>query len=1490
MKKIFFTVLLALLTTYAEAQYLKEFSQHDSLYIEELTQLFGSKLSDDEEEIFEQFSERWDSLEAAHKKDIMIISDLMKKRTCRPRPQYIMFLRILEEFHGEDKLGYGYEEFVEGYKNFMSKETTLLKDINNVNNTIFNLLDKSEIYASTSLVWKFETDNFEIINKDKLVVQTRGNKLIGYSRKDSIFIFDAVGYVDPVSQNFHGTSGLVTWERAGLSRENVYAELANYQIRLKSLEYTADSALFHHSSLLSEPARGTLVDRISNFRTPAQALYPEFSTYQSTYELKDIYNGLNYYGALAMQGANLRGTGSIDQDAELEIVYKDTVRVRMFSSLFIIGENILRSNNAEVIIYLEQDSIYHPDLIMNYTKSSELLRLSRSDNYTSLGPYSDSYHSIDLSFDELTWVRTEPFLTMKGAQGAAQGNGLFESFDFFNMEFYTSLQGMDIQNPLVSLWLYSDQVRQTTFSVESFATYNNLSPYMFRHEFMKLHQLGFVYFDFEEDVVTLKPKLFDFIEASAKQRDYDVMQFISRTFAGENNATLNLTNKDLEIHGIPAIFLSDSQNVRIIPENSSIIMKRNRDFQFDGLVQAGLFRFSGNNFFFDYDAFKINLQSVDLMSISATTGQKDALGNSLITTMDNNIESVTGEILIDDPNNKSGLAHHPQYPVFSSRENSFVYFDEESIQDGVYDRNRFYFELVPFTIDSLDNFRRAALMLEGTFVSADILPEMEMEMTLRPDNSLGFYMQTEEEGLPVYGGRATFYNDLEMSSAGLHGYGLMDYITSTTWSDDFLFHPDSMMTMSRRFLEREKGGVPAYPYVENEVAEVRYYSLNDYMTINQHEKAFEIYNDSTYFGGNLRLQQEGLSGDGALVFSDARFESDRFNFLDRVAKADSAGAKLRQNRNEEFSFLTNDMSIDIDMNRREGSFAARADYTLIEFPSNLYETRLDQVNWFMDRDEVVMIQTKYLEENQADIGIDSVKTNGPSYISKHPQQDSLNFKAPLATFNYSTNVLDAEKVPFIEVGDAYIFPAAREVQVLSAAAMTPLRKAKILANKDSKHHMLHNANLVIDSRLHFRGGADYDYVDEFGEVFTFRMTHVEVDTSIRTFGIGEVEPEDNFNLSPYFAYQGEIRMYAPDSLLTFAGGVRLTHDCDIGRYTMKFDSRLDPDSLLIPVAARMQNMDLNNIYAGTLKARDSIHIYPTFLSGRKDYFDMNVTSSEGFLFYDKATRTYEMASLKKLRNQNAKGNYLALMTDSCTLYAEGEIDMVLDYGRVQLKTLGEVRHSIISNQLSLDLLMGMNFMFDPVALDMFGAELDSLPNLKPVDLTRNLYQLEMRNLVDTIMAKRMEIELELYGEYTEIPDSLKFSIFFNDLHLDWVQQTLSYRYNGKVGIGTFGNIQVNKYVDAYVEFVEKGSGDIFDIYLMIDDNTWFYIAYSGSGLQVLSSNRAFNQYVMDLPERDRRIKASGRQKSYVYSLASARRLDLFLDRFTLAEEELGNTQ
>jgi hypothetical protein len=1483
MRKAAITILLLLLVNLLNAQLIKEFSRDTGLFVTELTTFTGNFLETSEQPDFQRFLHVFDSLSYEQQLEFIDASNLLLIRRCRPRPHFIKYERIIMEFFTEGKSFHGYDEWYEGFVLLLRSENASVGAIDQWLSLSLSLLEEDIFYDSNTISWKISTPSFQFQTDERMIVKIEDVTVACYSGMDFIQIMNVTGYIEPLELKLYGTHGMVTWERAGMPGNEMNAVLGNFEVNLKTPGYTADSVNLYYPALFEGVALGKLEDKVTLIKDLSKVAFPKFLSYKSSYRIDHFVPGIHYSGGLAIEGANLVGSAVDGRPAVLEIYADDTLRIKAAADRVSMNARFIRSPHASVSIFFGGDSIYHPDLELSFDVARDLLRLNKSEDFKSLGPYSNSYHNIDMNFDELSWNRGESFMKLQALQGTSVGRATFESDAFFDYGFYTDLQAMDYENPLAQLYTYSKMLGGDSFALPNYANYIAYPAYQVRHLLMTLSKYGFVYYDDESDLITLRQKTFDYINASMRQRDYDVIRFISRT-EGSSNAQLDLYTRDLTISGVPVIYLSDSQNVRLVPTENRIVMKRNRSFQFDGIVDAGLFQFSGKNFFFDYDKFKIDMQQIDSLKISILTGEYNELGEPVAVRMGNNMEDMTGELLIDDPQNKSGLANYPQYPSFTSLAGSYVYFDDPGIQNGVYHRDDFYFQIEPFSIDSLDNFNPEEIAPKGSFISAGILPPLELEMTLRADHSLGFHMQAPEEGIALYGGVGTFYNDIEMSSGGLRGYGSFDFLTSSTWSDQFMMHPDSMMARSRRFLVREQTGGTEYPYVENSIADVKLFPEENILQISRVEETFKIFNDSIYHGGDLALGPSGLTGNGAMGFPDARLESDLFRYGARTIRADSAGVQLKDSSFDEYPFLTSDVNAFIDLDQRMGEFRANGDATLIEFPYNLYETHLDQITWYMDEDQVSLSQTRNLPENEVDIGIDSLKTNGPVYLSLHPQQDSLSFTAPKAIYNYRTRVLHAAGVPFIEVADAYVFPGKREVDIGYRATMNLLENAKVLANQINRQYLIYNASIAVEGANDYHGSGYYDFLDAFGNSNLIHFDRIWVDTSILTMATGNVAEDDPFMLSPYFDFQGEVKLSADAAFLTFDGGTRLVHECAIDKSWLRFTSEIDPADIRIPVPEQMQNTALNKMFAGTMITRDSTHLYSTFLSARRDYFDAGITSASGVLIYDPAKESYIISNPEKLADQTWPGSYLRLETESCQLYGEGPVNLNLDFGLVKMVSTGNATHKIAEDEFDTRLVLGLDFYFSEEALRVMGREIDSLPSLDPVDLTDPHYLLAMKDLLGRDMANRLERQVGLTGAYEEIPPEWRHTIFFNDLHLKWNQDARSFRYKGTVGIGNIGNIQVNKKVEAYIEFVERGSGDLFDIYLRVDDRIWYYIAYTPGGLQVLSSNSKFNEIVYDLKPADRRIKANVGQAQYIYSLAAQRRLDLFIERFLEYEE------
>ena len=159
-------------------------------------------------------------------------------------------------------------------------------------------------------------------------------------------------------------------------------------------------------------------------------------------------------------------------------------------------------------------------------------------------------------------------------------------------------------------------------TVEQVSNFMRLSKEQSVSLLLNLTYAGFIIFDYDNMNFIVKNKLIDWVKSSAGKLDYDVINFFSN-IKGASNATLSLLNYDLTLRGVNSVHMSDSQQVTIYPNNQELILKKNRDFDFSGVIQAGRFDIMGSNFSFIYDEFKFNMPNVDSLRIYAETGQVD---------------------------------------------------------------------------------------------------------------------------------------------------------------------------------------------------------------------------------------------------------------------------------------------------------------------------------------------------------------------------------------------------------------------------------------------------------------------------------------------------------------------------------------------------------------------------------------------------------------------------------------------------------------------------------------------------------------------------------------------------------------------------------------------------------------------------------------------------------------------------------------------------
>ncbi|MBK7713308.1 MAG: hypothetical protein IPJ37_22010 [Bacteroidales bacterium] len=591
------------------------------------------------------------------------------------------------------------------------------------------MIRENVLSETGSVKWKVKGSNLKFEHDTVFYVVIKDATLTCYSQTDSTELYDVSGMYFPEFQLFKGSKGTVTWEKAGYQGKEVFAEIRNYSINTSKNSFTIDSAKLTNSAYFKKPEFGQLTDQTTSFKNKEKATFPRFTTYTKQFRLKNIFKGVNYEGGLSFEGANVKGTGENYSPAKITLFRNDTLYINIASKEFLFTKSGLNSSETSVSLYLKNDSIYHSNLGFSYIAETRQVNLFRTNNPISKSPYYNSFHGLDMYFEYLSWNMNESKIILSRARGSSLGIAQFESISYFNSGDFLQLMGLDNHHPLNRLIKFSEYFYSETFPVKEFAKWLNKPEESVIGLCIDLANQGFIFYDRTNNEITIKKKTKDYIDSYGKRKDYDVINIFSETKTPTDNAILNLTDYKITVNGVKGVSLSDSQKVAIYPYNRQLIIGKNRSLLFDGVVKAGLFVIYGHKFSFSYDTFNLRLGKIDSIKVAVETDKLDAYGNPVSYQVDNLLQLGSAELLIDKPNNKSGLKSFKQYPIINTNAYSYIFYDKIPGLEGIYKQKDFYFKVDPYTYEDIDHFNVEDMDLMGEFVGGNILKPSRQHLT-----------------------------------------------------------------------------------------------------------------------------------------------------------------------------------------------------------------------------------------------------------------------------------------------------------------------------------------------------------------------------------------------------------------------------------------------------------------------------------------------------------------------------------------------------------------------------------------------------------------------------------------------------------------------------------------------------------------------------------------------------------------------------------------
>lgn len=1430
MKRSVIVFLFALLSGNLFAQ----FSTEPTQFLKDIEKFLGAEDRTTTKEFMLEFEPNWlTNFSVDYQNRVMATSNLIVAKKLHAFPELYGYLLSAHSFVKTNQPTESFESWHNTIDQLLnSKNVRKFQEFIKVCEGFFT---DGSIYIASNHIWRatggtytfqFEKHSPVIIFKDIKLACYIPNKSAGKREDpnfDSTIVEGTSGTYHPFTDQWIGRGGKMDWERVGFSSETDYAIITGYKMNLKHASIKTDTATVY-TQYYPEPLQGSFSDEAKRPIGKGIREYPQFTSFSKEIIKKDILPGVDYQGGFSIKGEDFQGVGYGTSLATL-IFYEDgEPRLRASATNFKVNNRGANALNCSIEYYLNdnQDTISHPGLSMKYTidSSGKSMEMMRGKEGLSQAPFRNTYHKMDMYVDQLLWKVGNPVLEMTWHRGVtARRLAKFESSNYFSLKLYNDLQGMGGNHPLVAIYDYAYKHDLVEIPMNKLSGAMGMMNDDASGLLLILTNYGFVNYDTEKQMVTLNPKLKNYIHQRSGKMDYDhiviysnlqeieyrdtilpngrtdkqAVSFNQRAKAAnkrKNEAPyfgiIDTKSLDMTLHEVEPIQLSPVQNTVIFPDEGTIVVKEGLDMEFGGAVMAGKLEAYVDAAKFDYSGFRINLIESEavLFRVAPIFGGSDRL-----VPMASHFSKFEGYIQIDDTTNRSGDRDRRfhDYPKLVSNQDCFVYYNHPSIYNGVYDSSNFYFKVDKFTFDSLDNFDERTMKFDGEMRSAGIFPVFAEQISLQEDYSFGFKTKAPETGFDFYGDYAKFDNEIKMSNEGLRGAGEINFVTSTSISENFVFFPDSTMGMASFVNKAQKldkaKKLPEFPDVHANGVMVTFVPKQEILKARAVDEPLMFFEDESYMKGITYLTPEGMTGRGLMYFKDAELGSKKFVYGHHTIDSDTCDFNLEDVGHTENDGLKNPLSFDsrnlnghVDFEERKAEFRRNDGTKAVDFPKNQYVCFMDMFTWYMDKDEVELSQD---ETASADVtietGVDMAQSNFFSYAKG---QDSLDFKAPKAIYVLKKDIIYCDKVEYIDVGDARIYPADQKVTIHKKAEMDPFVGAKIEAPRVEKSHTIDNADVTIKGKYKYNASGDYPYKDSKGEIQLVHFADVHLDTAFQTVANGDIPLERNFHLSDRFDYYGGIELKANDPFLMFDGATRIRHNCDLfAKNWLKFRSLIDPNNIQIPVSQEMTDLEGNPIAVGLVRPNhhdyDSLEIYPTFLSQLRNPTDFVMFSSWGVLNYNEEAKEFRISSPEKLINRADTGNYVALHVESCSMEGDGLIDLNLNLPDVDFKTYGTINYNTATRETAMNLSGGLNFFCDEKIMKIIEEDITGTEGITGIDFRLTTLEQAIKEESGETAAENIKSDYVEKGaaNMSKLPKEMRQTIYMTNLRMKWSQRS-----------------------------------------------------------------------------------------------------------------------
>lgn len=1278
---------------------------------------------------------------------------------------------------------------------------------------------------------------------------------------DSVFLSETSGDFLIDKRQFVGKKGKFDWSLAGLSPDSVFVKFTDYSFPVNKPYVKAESAKLTYKGKVDEPVDGVFEYRSVRHDSTTDSTYPRFESYYANIRIKDLGKDLIYKGGFSLKGKKIYSSSVMGGLSQIEVHDKPSKLFKARAKVFEFQDSTILSDRASIVIYQGNDSIYHPAVRVKYDYNKKYLVLQKDKGGFKDTPYTSTFFNIDFTSDIIRWDMKSDSLdaSIMGARRIVPA--VIESAEHYSYEDYRSLgDQLYTFNPLSLVVYYANKERTDQFYVSDLAKAFKKDEKILRGSMVFLSQKGLIGFNSKNDLITVKEKAHHLYNSKAGRKDYDDIILASVTHT-EPNITLNFKDRSLQVRGVEQFKVSDSLNVTIEPDSSEITMLQNRDFTFNGKVKAGNFEYIGRNFTFKYDSFLIYLNEID--SIQFYVNKENSRGgvgnqkvdNTLVAIdsaetgdIGNNLQSSSGTLYINKPNNKSGKEKYTTYPRFDSKKGAVVYFDRSNILAGAYDRS-IRFMVPPFDLDSLGDSDPATIGFEGSFISSGMFPEFEEKLRIMEDNSLGFKHDVPPEGYQLYEGEGRFYDKLSLDKRGLRGSGTIDFLTTTMFSDDFIFYPDSVVAEGKNFNMREEdyGGV-IFPQADLENFRMKWLPKKDSMYITNIDDPLNFYNQTASLDGSAIISNNGVYGKGKLLTRGSESESDDITFEHDRFSARHAQFNLQSENPEKPALYGDDVRLRFNLVDNYALISPEVEgEAAIAFPYAQFKTSITQARWDLAAEKITMTKPE-------DVPLES-----SYFYTTRKDLDSLRFNATEAVYDINTSELKVSGIPYIVVADAKITPENNEVLILENSKIGTLTNTTIILDTLNGYHRLTEGVIDIKSRNEFSGYATYQFVNALNDTLPIKVENFHLEKipipgtkneefEQHTVANGTISEAQNILISPGMYYKGDMILYAHKPAMQLDGYVKL--DLNRPGYDTWITHSSSGDQKQVMIDFDKETTEEGRrLEAGLHFSAGDNSLYATFIEQKFTPDDEDFFLPGGVMFFDQDKNQFVIQDSLKARGKTLAGKIFRYNDDTKDLQFEGSVNFLRNTPDVMVNASAIGTGNAKKNEYNLNTFITLDFKpvpsqaFDMMALD-FQDVINNLGAPEGLgDQTQLLYKLA--DLAGERVAREYEQQSMLdYVPLGELSKETSVPLAFANVDFKYSPDYQAFYSEGKLGLSNINRYDINAAFDGFFEIKKnEAGGPIINLFIKASPASWFYFNFEDNRLLVFSSNNNFNNLI-----------------------------------------------